>query len=103
MFFSIFCINFTRLTRCCLEIIQWIIMMLTVLLGRYTRERHKSKITMSNCIEGITGKAGNANFWRDRYGSLVNISLNTTSTDSICDSLNYICFGDGMHNACFCE
>ena len=42
---------------------------------------------MSNCIEGITGKADIANSWRDHYGSMLNISLNATSKESICDSL----------------
>ena len=44
---------------------------------KYIRERNKSKSTMSNCIGGITGEAGIADFWRDHYGSLLNSSLNS--------------------------
>ena len=43
------------------------------------RERNKSKSTMSNCIEGVTGDADIAKFCRDHYGSLLNSALNTSS------------------------
>ena len=60
------------------------------------RERNKSKSTMSDCIEGITGEADIAKFWRDDYRSLLNSSLNTTSKESVCDSFKNILFSDGM-------
>ena len=63
---------------------------------KYIRERNKSKSTMSNCIEGVTGDADIAKFCRDHYGSLLNSSLNTTSKESVCDSFKNILFSDGM-------
>ena len=51
---------------------------------------------MSNCIEGITGEADIAKFWRGHYGSLLNSSLNTTNKESVCDSFKNILFSDGM-------
>ena len=60
------------------------------------KERNKSKSTMSDCIEGITGEADIAKTWRDHYGSLINSSLNTTSKESVCDNLKNILFSDGM-------
>ena len=62
----------------------------------YIRDRNKFKSTISNCIEGITGEADIAKFWRDHYGSLLNSSLNTTSKESVCDSFKNILFSDGM-------
>ena len=62
----------------------------------HIRECNISKSTMSNCIEGITGEANIAMFWRDHYGSLLNNSLNTNSKESVCDSFKNILYSDGM-------
>ena len=55
---------------------------------------------MSNFIEGTTGEADIAKFWRDQYRSLRNSSLNTISKESVCDSLKNILFNDAWY-ACF--
>ena len=59
-------------------------------------------------IEGITGEADIANFWRDHYGSLRNSSLNTTSKEYNCDSLKNISLRDSYYiiivaHTCSCE
>ena len=53
---------------------------------KHIRKCNKSKSTMSNCIESITGEADIAKFWRDHHGRLLNSSMNTTSKESVCDS-----------------
>ena len=57
---------------------------------------NKSKSTLSNCINGTTGKGDIANLCKNHYSILLNSSKDVSSKDFVCDSFKNISFNQGM-------
>ena len=58
---------------------------------------NKSKSTLSNCINGITGEGDIANLWKNHYSILLNSSEDDSSKDFVYDSFKNISFNQEMH------
>ena len=61
------------------------------------RKHSKSKSTLSNCIDGVTGENAIADLWRDHYESLLNDSTHHDEKADVLQSFNNICSHAGMY------